>query len=89
MNLLSVELVSKRYGERLLFGDISFGIHKGQKTALVAKNGTGKSSLLKIIAGLEPPDSGNVTVRNGITVGYLEQSPIIDPTKTILENIQN
>ena len=87
MNLLSVESVSKRYGERLLFGDISFGIHKGQKTALVAKNGTGKSSLLKIIAGLEPPDSGNVTVRNGITVGYLEQSPIIDPTKTILENI--
>jgi len=87
MNLLSVESVSKRYGERLLFGEISFGIQKGQKTALVAKNGTGKSSLLKIIAGLEPPDSGNVTVRNGITVGYLEQSPLIDPSKTILENI--
>lgn len=87
MNLLSVEAVTKRYGERLLFNEISFGIQKGQKIALVAKNGTGKSSLLKIIAGLEPPDSGAVTLRNDISVGYLEQSPEINPQKTILENI--
>ncbi len=87
MNLLSVEDVSKRYGDRLLFNEISFGIQKGQKTALVAKNGTGKTSLLKIIAGIEPPDTGKVTFRKDITVAILDQDPKINGAKTILENV--
>ena len=68
MNYLSVEKVSKTYGEKLLFKDITFGLEKGQKSALIAKNGTGKSTLLNIIAGLETADSGQVVLRNDITV---------------------
>ena len=73
MNYLSVEKVSKTYGEKLLFKDITFGLEKGQKSALIAKNGTGKSTLLNIIAGLETADSGQVVLRNDITVSYLPQ----------------
>lgn len=87
MNLLSVENVSKRYGEHLLFEGISFGIQKGEKKALVAKNGTGKSSLLKIIAGIESAESGQVVSRNEIKIGYLEQAPQLDPNLSILNNI--
>ena len=63
MNLISVESVSKSYGEKVLFQDVSFGIHTNQKIALVAKNGTGKSSLLKILAQSDVPDSGNVSFK--------------------------
>ncbi len=87
MNLLSVESITKRYGERLLFKDVSFGLQKGQKTAFVAKNGTGKTTLLKVLAGIEGPEEGKVTFRNNIRVGFLEQEPQVDATKTILENI--
>ena len=76
MNYLSVEKIKKSFGERVLFEDVSFGINKGQKVALVAKNGSGKTSLLQIIAGLDVPDSGNVVLRNGITVGFLNQKDI-------------
>jgi ATPase subunit of ABC transporter with duplicated ATPase domains len=65
MNVLSVEKVAKRYGPRQLFKDISFGLEKGQKTAIVARNGTGKSTLLKCIAGLETPDEGIITFNKG------------------------
>ncbi|MBN2729734.1 MAG: ABC-F family ATP-binding cassette domain-containing protein [Bacteroidales bacterium] len=85
MNLLSVENLTKSYGEKLLFENISFGIQEGQKTALIAANGTGKSSLLNIIMGLDIPDSGNVTLRNEIRVAYLPQSPEFDPETTILD----
>lgn len=74
MNLLSVENLSKSYGERLLFDHISFGLEKGQKTALVARNGTGKSTLLNIIAGLEQPDEGTVTMRKDLRIAYLPQA---------------
>ncbi|MBR4492930.1 MAG: ABC-F family ATP-binding cassette domain-containing protein, partial [Bacteroidales bacterium] len=74
MNLLSVENLSKSYGERLLFDHISFGLERGQKTALVARNGTGKSTLLNIIAGLEQPDEGTVTMRKDLRIAYLPQA---------------
>ncbi|MCF6278825.1 MAG: ATP-binding cassette domain-containing protein, partial [Flavobacteriaceae bacterium] len=63
MNYLTVENISKSYGERVLFQDISFGINKNQKIAFVAKNGKGKTSILNIIAGLDTSDSGHVTTR--------------------------
>ncbi len=73
MNYLSVENLSKYYGDKLLFENISFGIDKGQKVALIAKNGTGKTSMLNIINGQDIPDSGTVTIRGNIRIGYLPQ----------------
>ena len=75
MNLLSVENLSKQYHQRQLFEDITFGIGQGQKVALIGRNGTGKSTLLKILAGIETPDSGQVVYRSGVQVGYLPQHP--------------
>lgn len=85
MNYLSVENLAKSYGERVLFEEVSFGIDQGQKVAFVAKNGTGKSSLLKILAGREAPDSGNVTFRKGITIGFLDQDPDLPEDKQIID----
>ena len=85
MNYLSVELLSKSFGPKVLFKDISFGVSQGQKVALVAKNGAGKSSLLKIISGKDTPDSGKVTFRKDIKISYLEQDPQLNPDKTVLE----
>lgn len=87
MNYLSVEEVSKRYGEKVLFENITFGISKGQKVALVARNGTGKSSLMRIIAGLDTADAGSVVFRSEITPGFLEQDPQFDHSKTVLETV--
>ncbi len=87
MNLISVESVSKSYGEKVLFKDVSFGIHTNHKIALVAKNGTGKSSLLKILAQADVPDSGNVSFKSDIKVAYLSQTDQYDPEKTIVENV--
>jgi ATP-binding cassette subfamily F protein uup len=87
VNYLSVENISKSYGERVLFEDISFGISKDQKVAFVAKNGSGKTSILNIIAGLDVPDSGQVVSRKGITIAYLAQKDDIDPKLTIEETI--
>ena len=85
MNYLSVENLTKSYGEKLLFQNISFGIDEGQKVALIAGNGTGKSTLLNIIMGLDIPDSGTVTMRNDIRVAYLPQAPQFDPELSILD----
>lgn len=87
MNLLSVENISKSYGERVLFTNISFGINKDQKIALIAKNGTGKTSLLNIITGTDSPDSGQVISRNGIHIAFLPQEPDLTPQLTIEETI--
>ncbi|MBI2281051.1 MAG: ABC-F family ATP-binding cassette domain-containing protein [Bacteroidetes bacterium] len=87
MNYLSVEEVTKSYGIRTLFDKITFGIDKGQKVAFIAKNGTGKSTFLKILAGFETQDSGNVVFRKGIKVGYLHQTPQFVPEHTIFETI--
>jgi ATP-binding cassette subfamily F protein uup len=75
MNYLSVENITKSYGERVLFENISFGLAQGEKVALVGINGSGKSTLLKILMGEETPDSGNLSFRNDIKVGFLSQNP--------------
>jgi len=85
MNYLSVESLSKAYGPRILFDKINFGINQGQKVALVAKNGAGKTSLLNIIAGLDTADSGICTLRNDIRVAFLYQDPQFDPQMTAVE----
>ena len=87
MNYLSVENLSKSFGERVLFENISFGIDKGQKVAFIAKNGTGKSTLLKILAGEAGYDSGSVVFRNGIKTGILQQSPNYKEELTISQTI--
>lgn len=87
MNYLSVENISKSFGEHILFKDISFGINKDQKIGFVAKNGTGKTSMLQIIAGLEATDSGQVVSRKGITISYLPQEPNLSPELTVEETI--
>ena len=87
MNYLSVENISKSYGEKILFEDISFGINKDQKVAFVAKNGSGKTSILNIIAGLDIPDTGQVISRKGIQISYLAQNDNLDPTLSIEETV--
>ncbi|SHJ27876.1 ABC-F family ATP-binding cassette domain-containing protein [Pseudozobellia thermophila] len=87
MNLLTVENISKSYGERVLFEDLSFGINKGQKIALIAKNGTGKTSILNIMSGKDAPDSGQVNYRKGIRVSFLDQEPDLNPGLTVEETI--
>tara|TARA_Y100000385_G_scaffold266278_1_gene301295 strand:+ start:5008 stop:6888 length:1881 start_codon:yes stop_codon:yes gene_type:complete len=83
MNYLSVENLGKNYGERVLFEGLTFGLSQGNKMALIANNGTGKSSMLKIIAGADVSDEGSVTLRNGIRTGYLSQEPNFDNSLTI------
>ncbi len=87
MNLLTVENISKSFGERVLFEQLSFGINKDQKIALIAKNGTGKTSILNILSGADAPDSGKVNYRKGIRTSFLEQEPNLDPKLTIEETI--
>ncbi len=87
MNYLTVENISKAYGERVLFDSLSFGINKDQKIAFVAKNGTGKTSILNIIAGLDVADSGQVVSRKEIDIAYLAQKQSFDPNLTIEETI--
>lgn len=87
MNYLSVENISKSYGERVLFRNISFGINKDQKVAFVAKNGAGKTSLLNILTGRDLPDEGQVVSRNGLRRAYLEQTPVLDENLTIHQTI--
>ena len=89
ISFLQIENLSKRFGEQLLFENISFGIGKGQKVAIIAKNGMGKSTLLNIIAGNDTAEAGNVVFRNGITIGFLEQEPALNLENTIFEEVFN
>ena len=86
-NYITVENLSKSYGEKPLFENIGFGINKGQKTALVAANGSGKSTLLKILAGKEPYDDGKLSFRKNISVAYLEQQPLQGVQASIMDVI--
>lgn len=87
MNLLSADSISKAYTEKWLFKQISFGLQKGQKLALVGKNGTGKSTLLKVIAGFIEPDSGQIARGKGVSIGYLPQEPELESGKSIHDSL--
>lgn len=87
MNYLSVENLTKSFGDRLLFGDLNFGIDMGQKVAIVAKNGNGKTTLLRCLMGLEDYDSGRVVYRNDIRIAFMEQSENLNPDHTIMEEV--
>ncbi|UII75231.1 ABC-F family ATP-binding cassette domain-containing protein [Flagellimonas sp. HMM57] len=87
MNLLTVENISKSYGELVLFSDISFGINKDQKIALIAKNGSGKTSILNIISGKDSSETGQITSRKGTKIAFLEQEPNLNPNLTVEETI--
>ena len=87
MNLLSAENISKNYADRWLFKDLNFGLQLGQRVAFVGINGTGKTTLLRILAGLETPDTGLVSTRKGIRVTYLGQQPVFDESLTVEETI--
>ena len=82
---LQIEGLSKSFGDRVLFSDIAFGLSEGERVGLVAKNGTGKTTLLNIIAGDESYDAGTITFRNDIRVGYLRQLPVFQPEMTALQ----
>lgn len=87
MNYLQVDRLTKSFGERILFEDITFGLQQGQKTALVARNGAGKSTLLRILNGKEMADSGEVVFRKDIRVAFLDQHPPFDPQASILGTV--
>ncbi|MDE6305245.1 MAG: ATP-binding cassette domain-containing protein, partial [Muribaculaceae bacterium] len=82
ISYLQVEDLTKSYGDRMLFDSITFGVNQGDKIGVIAKNGTGKSTLLRLIAGKESADSGSITFRSGIRVAILDQSPIFAPSDT-------
>ena len=87
MNYLSVENISKTFGDRVILDQVSFGLDQGQKMALVGINGSGKSTLLKLLTGQEQPDSGELTFRNGIVVRSLLQNPAFKAGQTILDAV--
>lgn len=87
MNYLTVEKLTKSYGEKLLFDEITFGIEKGQKSALIAKNGSGKTTLLNIIAGIELADEGKVVTRKDITISYLPQMDEVQENYSVIDLI--
>ena len=87
VSYLQIEGLTKSYGDRLLFGDVTFGVYEGDKVGIIAPNGTGKSTLLSIIAGTEEADSGSVIFRNGLRVGFLPQTPVFDPGMSLADYI--
>lgn len=87
MNLVTLEHISKQYGERVLLDGVHLLINSGDKVGLLGRNGSGKSTLLKIIAGVEDADEGNLTIWGKVRVRYLPQEPVLDPAKTVLETV--
>ena len=83
MNIINVEHLYKIYGEKIIFDDASFGIQKGDKIGIVGINGTGKSTLLKMIAGEETPDKGQIIKQNGLKLAYVPQNPVFSEDSTI------
>lgn len=84
---LQVEELTKSYGDRMLFDSITFGVNEGDKIGIIAKNGTGKSTLLRLLSGVESPDSGTITFRNDLRVGFLDQAPVFEPGTTLMHNL--
>ncbi|NMO95394.1 ABC-F family ATP-binding cassette domain-containing protein [Paenibacillus lemnae] len=87
MNIMTVEQLSKSYGDKILFQDVSFGMDAQDKVGIIGVNGTGKSTFMRVIAGLEPPDTGKISVGNRVTIQYLAQNPDFDPEHTVLQHI--
>jgi len=87
MNILSVDNITKAYGERKLFDEASFFLQEGEKAGIIGVNGTGKTTLLKMVAGLEEPDTGEIIRANGMVMGFLPQHPVFDPEHTVLEAV--
>ena len=85
ISYLQIEKLTKSYGDRMLFADVTIGIYQGDKIGLIAANGAGKTTFLNIIAGVEDYDSGNVVFRNDLRIGYLAQQPEFDPDETVLD----
>ena len=84
---LQVEDLTKSYGDRMLFDSITFGVNEGDKIGVIAKNGTGKSTLLRLLSGQEAPDSGSITYRNDLRVGFLDQTPVFEPGTSLMHNL--
>ncbi len=87
MHLMSVENISKSYSDKILFENVTFGVETGDKVGIIGVNGTGKSTLLKVIAGVEPPDSGQVTTGRSVVLRMLAQDPTFGPEETALEHV--
>ena len=87
MNILTLENVTKGFGDKVLFQDVTFGIHEGDKIGVIGINGTGKSTLLKIIAGIEETDEGTIVKGNGVRIGYLPQNPVFEKGMTVLDYV--
>ena len=86
-NVLSVDGLSKRYGEKLLFEGLTFGLSVGQRVAIVAKNGSGKTTLMKALCGVEPADEGKITFSSDISWSYLSQEADLDEDSTLLDTL--
>ena len=84
-SILQIENLTKSFGDRILFNDISFGVFEGDKIGVIAKNGTGKTTLLRTIAGIEPYDSGNIVFRNDLRIGFLEQVPQFNENLSVID----
>ena len=87
MNLLTIEHLMKSYTERLLFDDTAFSVNEGEKLGVIGINGTGKSTLLRILAGLEEPDEGSVVKGRNLYIRYLPQHPVFEPGYTVFESV--
>ena len=87
MNYLSVENLTKSFGERVLFSDLTFGIDQGQKVSIIAKNGSGKTTLLRCLMDYEQYDSGRIVYRNDIRIAFMEQTELMNEKQTILEAV--
>lgn len=89
MNILNIENISKIYGEKVIFDQASFGIQEGDKIGIIGINGTGKTTLLRMVAGLEQPDEGQIVKQNNLRIAYLPQNPVFSENATILSYMQD
>src|SRR5882757_9634516 len=87
MHILSIESVSKNFGLQPLFADVSLGLDSEDRIGVVGINGSGKTTFLRLIAGLLPPDAGRIVFAGGVSLGYLPQNPPFDPDRTVLEAV--
>ena len=87
MNIINIEHIGKVFGEKEIFADASFGVQQGDKIGIVGINGTGKSTLLRMIAGDEKPDEGQIVRQNGLKIAYVPQNPVFPGEHTVLEQV--